>query len=83
MGRSYPRCWTDQYADQQIPFDAFKARLIGLGTSEPMAKGMVDMMAAKNEGLDNMEPRTPQSTTPTSFRLWCVEVLKPALSRID
>jgi hypothetical protein len=48
-----------------------------------MAKGMVDMMAAKNEGLDNMEPRTPQSTTPTSFRLWCVEVLKPALSRID
>jgi hypothetical protein len=31
-----------------------------------MAQGMLDMMEAKNEGLDNAEPRTPQSTTPTS-----------------
>jgi hypothetical protein len=29
-----------------------------------MAQGMVDMMAVKNEGLDNIETRTPQSTTP-------------------
>jgi len=64
---------------QQIPFDAFKARLTGFGMSEPMAQGMVDMMVAKNEGLDNMEPRTPQFTTPTSFRLWCEELLKPAV----
>jgi len=33
-----------------------------------MAQGMVDMMAAKNAGLDNAELRTPQSTSPTSFR---------------
>jgi uncharacterized protein YbjT (DUF2867 family) len=64
---------------QQIPFDAFKVRLTGFGMSEPIAQGMIDMMVAKNEGLDNMEPRTPQSTTPTSFRLWCEEVLKPAV----
>jgi len=64
---------------QQIPFDAFKSRLTGFGMSEPMAQGMVDMMVAKNEGLDNMEPRTPQSSTPTSFRLWCEEVFKPAV----
>lgn len=64
---------------QQIPFNSFKDRLTGFGMSEPMAQGMVDMMVAKNEGLDNMEPRTPQSTTPTGFRLWCKEVLKPAL----
>jgi hypothetical protein len=32
-----------------------------------------------NEGLDNAEPRTPQATTPTSFRQWCEEVLKPAV----
>jgi uncharacterized protein YbjT (DUF2867 family) len=66
---------------QQIPFEAFKARLIESGASQSMAKGMVDMMAAKNEGLDNMEPRTPESTTPTSFRQWCEEVLKPAVLR--
>ena len=46
-----------------------------------MAQGMVDMMAAKNEGLDNAEPRTAQSTTPTSFREWCDDVLKPAVLR--
>jgi uncharacterized protein YbjT (DUF2867 family) len=64
---------------QQIPVEALKARLTGRGTSEAMAQGMVDMMVAKNEGLDNAEPRTPQSTTPTSFRQWCEEVLRPAV----
>jgi hypothetical protein len=44
-----------------------------------MAQGMVDMMVAKNEGLDKTAPRTPESRTPTSFRLWCEEVLKPAV----
>jgi hypothetical protein len=47
--------------------------------SEAMAQAMLDLMVAKNEGLDNMEPRTPQSTSPTSFRQWCEEVLKPAV----
>jgi uncharacterized protein YbjT (DUF2867 family) len=64
---------------QQIPVEAFKSRLAGFGMSEAIAQGMVDMMVAKNEGLDNAEPRTPQSTTPTSFRRWCEEVLKPAV----
>ena len=64
---------------QQIPLEAFKARLTGHGMSEAMAQGMTDMMAAKNEGLDNAEPRTPQSTTPTTFRQWCEDVLKPAV----
>jgi uncharacterized protein YbjT (DUF2867 family) len=63
---------------QQITLEAYKARLIEHGMSEAMAQSMVDMMAAKNEGLDNAEPRTPLSTTPTSFRQWCEEVLKPA-----
>jgi uncharacterized protein YbjT (DUF2867 family) len=64
---------------QQIPAEAFKGRLTGFGMSEAMAQGMADMMTAKNEGIDNAEPWTPQSTTPTSFRQWCEEVLKPAV----
>jgi hypothetical protein len=64
---------------QQIPPDAIRERLIGNGWTEAMAEGMVDMMLAKEEGLDNAEPRTPQSTTPTSFRQWCEEVLAPAV----
>ena len=64
---------------QQIPGEAFKARLTGFGMSEAMAQGTLDMQLAKNEGLDNAETRTPQASTPTSFRQWCEEVLKPAI----
>lgn len=64
---------------QQIPFDAYKARLMDNGMSEAMAQGMFDMMRAKNEGLDNAVARTPQTSTPTSFRQWSEDVLKPAV----
>ena len=64
---------------QQIPAEALKDRLTGAGMSEAMAQATVDMMVAKDQGLDNAEPRTPESTTPTSFRQWCEEVLKPAV----
>ena len=64
---------------QQTPFDTYKATLAGHGMSKAMAQGMFDMMAAKDAGLDNGQPRTPQSTTPTSFRQWCEGVLKPAV----
>jgi uncharacterized protein YbjT (DUF2867 family) len=62
---------------QEIPGDAFKARLLQRGMSEAMAQANLDMWVAYNQGLDTAEPRTPQSTTPTSFRQWCQEVLKP------
>jgi hypothetical protein len=55
--------------------------LQGLNIYEQMvkARGMLDIAVAKDNGLDNAEPRTPQSTTPTSFRQWCEDVLKPAV----
>jgi uncharacterized protein YbjT (DUF2867 family) len=62
---------------QEIPGEAFKARLLQRGMSEAMAQANLDMWVAYNHGLDTAEPRTPQSTTPTSFRQWCEEVLKP------
>ncbi|KQC34895.1 NAD(P)H-binding protein [Frankia sp. ACN1ag] len=64
---------------QQIPGDAFKATLIEHGMSDAIAQAMLDMMTAKDNGLDNAEPRTPEFTTPTTFRQWCEEVLKPAV----
>ena len=64
---------------QQVPFPAFRDQLSGFGMSEAVVQGMVDMMAAKNAGLDDAEPRTPDNTTPTSFRRWCEDVLKPAV----
>jgi uncharacterized protein YbjT (DUF2867 family) len=64
---------------QQISVDAFKSRLLQRGMSEAMAQANADMWTAYGEGLDTAEPRTPASTTPTSFRQWCQEVLKPRI----
>ena len=64
---------------QQVPGDAYKAQLIQYGANEVFAQGVIDMLIAKDNGLDNAEPRTAENTTPTSFREWCEEVLKPAV----
>ncbi len=64
---------------QQIPFESLKSQLTGHGASESMAQGMIDMMIAKNEGLDHVVSRTPEGTTPTTFRQWCEEEFKPAV----
>ena len=48
--------------------------------SEAMAQGMLDMMVAKDQGLDNGVVRTPQTSTPTSFRTWCEDTLAPAVA---
>ena len=65
---------------QQTTFDAYKDRFVRLGMSDAMAQGYTDMAWAKNEGLDNGVQRTPENSTPTSFRQWCKEVLKPAVA---
>jgi uncharacterized protein YbjT (DUF2867 family) len=64
---------------QTVPGEDYKAQLMRFGASEYFAQGLVVMYAAKDNGLDNAEPRTPENTTPTSFRQWCEEVLKPAV----
>lgn len=64
---------------QQVSYKDHMAGFLGFGMSEAMAKGMADMYAAKNAGIDKVEPRTPQNTTPTSFRQWCVEELMPLI----
>jgi uncharacterized protein YbjT (DUF2867 family) len=65
---------------QQITFEAYKDRFIRLGMSDAMAQGYTDLAWAKNQGLDNGVQRTPQNSTPTGFRQWCEEVLKPAVA---
>jgi uncharacterized protein YbjT (DUF2867 family) len=64
---------------QRVSSDAYKAALLKHGASEDFAQGLIEMHEAKDRGLDNSEPRTPETTTPTSYRQWCSEVLKPAL----
>jgi uncharacterized protein YbjT (DUF2867 family) len=64
----------------QTTFEAYKDRFIGFGMSEAMAQGMTDMAWAKNEGLDNGVIRTPENSTPTSFREWSEAVLRSAVT---
>jgi uncharacterized protein YbjT (DUF2867 family) len=68
---------------QRIADDAYKARLVGFGMSDGMAQATLDMWIAYGEGLDLAEPRTAVSTTPTSFRQWCEDTLKPAVETAD
>jgi len=65
---------------QQVPGEAYKANMMRF-SSEAMAQALLDMALAKNEGLDNGVTRTPQSSTPTTFRQWCAEILKPTVER--
>jgi len=65
---------------QQTTFEAYKDRFVSFGMSDAMAQGMTDMAWAKNEGIDNGVQRTPENSTPTSFRQWTDEVLKPAVT---
>ncbi|WP_211165823.1 NAD(P)H-binding protein [Azoarcus sp. TTM-91] len=61
----------------QITLEAYKAGFVQRGMSDAMAQGMTDMARAKNEGLDNGVSRTPGNSTPTHFRQWCEEELRP------
>lgn len=63
---------------QQTSGQVYKSQLVSHGGNEKFAQGVVDMLIAKDKGLDNCEVRTRENTTPTGFRQWCEDVLKPA-----
>jgi uncharacterized protein YbjT (DUF2867 family) len=64
---------------QRQSLEELGATLARYGTSDAMVQGMVDMLRAKEEGLDDGVPRTPRTASPTTFRQWCQEVLRPAV----
>jgi uncharacterized protein YbjT (DUF2867 family) len=65
---------------QQVPGEAFKAQLMRHGMPGAWAQSVVDLLAEVDAGCYDAEARTPRSTTPTTFRQWCEEVLKPAVA---
>jgi hypothetical protein len=64
---------------RQQSLEELAATLTAAGLGEAFVAGMVDMMRAKNDGLDDGVPRTEHTASPTTFRQWCTEVLKPAV----
>ncbi|MFJ9115223.1 NAD(P)H-binding protein [Streptomyces sp. NPDC102394] len=63
---------------QQLPLDAYKSMMLDNGASEASAQGVADMAVAQNEGAYDEEHRTARPS-PTGFRQWCEEVLRPAV----
>ncbi|ADJ44956.1 nucleotide-diphosphate-sugar epimerase/NmrA family protein [Amycolatopsis mediterranei S699] len=53
--------------------------LVGRGFSEAMARSVVDMDLAGERGINNATPRTPENTTPTTFREFAEEFVRPAV----
>ncbi len=64
---------------QQTSLDGFRQQLLGQGVTPSFAEGYVDMMRAKGEGMDSVAVSSSPPRSPTTFRQWCEECLKPAL----
>jgi uncharacterized protein YbjT (DUF2867 family) len=63
----------------QVPDDQFRAILVQMGMSDQFARLLVEMTGALNTGkMHALEPRTPQTTTPTSFETFVADVFVPA-----
>lgn len=65
---------------QRVPSEGYLNTLVSNGISPAWARGLVDMADRVEEGIYNAEPRTAEASTPTTFRQWCEEVLKPAVA---
>jgi uncharacterized protein YbjT (DUF2867 family) len=64
---------------RQVPVADYQATMLQYGASQAMAQDMAEMIEAQNNGIYDAEPRDPDSATPTSFRQWCLDILKPAV----
>lgn len=64
---------------QQLSGKEYKDMLMQHGLGEAYAQGIVDNHAQADQGIYNASPRNSQTSTPTSFRQWCEDTLKPAV----
>ena len=63
----------------QVPAEAVEQSMIGMGASPDSAASLVKMFQGFENGSYEAEPRTPESTTPTTFAEWSRNVLKPLI----
>jgi uncharacterized protein YbjT (DUF2867 family) len=60
--------------------EQMRQTLLSFGASPAIADLYLEMDAAFDTGLTPAEPRTPETTTPTSLAQWAREVLRPAVA---
>lgn len=61
--------------------DIYSSILKTHGATGAFAQGLTDMLAEVEQGNYQAEPRTPESTTPTTLFDWAAQVLKPLVER--
>jgi len=64
---------------QHVPFDDLTAQLRERGMNGAFVQAYVDMLRAKDEGMDNVAPRASAVIGTTSFRQWAEEELRSAV----
>ncbi len=67
---------TIQYV--QVPAEPMRQTFLQMGASPAIVDGYIEMLEAFDRGIYGAEPRTAETTTPTTLRQWAEEVLKPA-----
>ena len=70
--------WSVRY--QQVSFEKWAEQLRQKGQNAVFVQAYIDMLRAKDEGMDNASPRATAIIGPTSFRQWAQEELKPAMA---
>jgi uncharacterized protein YbjT (DUF2867 family) len=69
-----------QIAASELPMDHFRQMMRDFGASDGMAQAYVEMLTAKNEGMDHLFTSASRYDTPTTFRIWCKNELLPLVS---
>ncbi len=64
----------------ELPMEHFRQMMRDFGTSDGMAQAYVEMLTAKNEGMDHLVTPPSRQDTPTTFRTWCETELRPLIS---
>ncbi|HEX4090071.1 MAG TPA: NAD(P)H-binding protein [Trebonia sp.] len=64
---------------RHVPVADYRARLLQRGASAAMARDFTAMTEAQNNGIYDAEPRDSSSASPTGFRQWCHDTLRPAV----
>jgi uncharacterized protein YbjT (DUF2867 family) len=62
---------------QNVPKDRYIETLVSIGSTEAFANELVHMYEAIEQGLFKEDPRTAETTTPTTFARWAEEVFLP------
>lgn len=64
----------------EMPMEHFGQMMRDFGASDGMAQAYVEMLTAKNEGMDQLVTTASRHNAPTTFRMWCEDELRPLVT---